>query len=54
MRGMQPWLVRVSEDNKHAFNEAFWTKRKALDFIERIQGQGAKWSCELVKLARLA
>lgn len=47
---MQKWLVKVSENNKHAYNEAFWTRKKALEFISKIQASGAKWSCELVRI----
>ncbi len=47
---MQKWLVKVYENDKHAFNETFWTRKSAYVFIAKMTGQAPKWSCELVRL----
>jgi hypothetical protein len=46
----QKWLVKVYENNKHAYNEGFWTRKQAVAFIDKVTSSHHKWSAELIRL----
>lgn len=47
---MQKWLVKVYENDKHAYNEGFWTRKQAFLFITKVTSQAPKWSCKLLRI----
>jgi hypothetical protein len=43
------YVVKVSEDNKHAFNRTFRTRKLAVEFCDRIC-RTTRWAVELIDL----